>query len=942
MQASNELQKKDQQLFLLATSVTLIIGIAAILGWFTHNDFLRSINAGGIRIKVNVAICLILASLSLLAHHFFSNKKPLVYLSVVFAFIISSIGLITLFEYLANKNLGIDELFFKDEIPLAVFPGRMSPLAAIYLLFTGIALITLNNKRTALFQLSYLFGMAFISLMMLIGFNFISDIPTFFRLSINASIAFIFLAVAIYYAQPILREKMNFEQKLVMGFFATIILILMMTIFSFYYNNKLIDSYRWVEHTNQVLHETEQTLALTKDIEGSSRGYVLTSDSGYLENFEESKTLIYNHLQELKTLVSDNAVQRPRIDSLKIFVNKRIDFSEQCIRTANEKGFDAAVALINTRQGKIASDKIKDLIADIQQEEKSLLVTRQQENARSAISFNRAFISLMGSVVLLLIIIFFVIRYSFKRQQKAEEQAIASNKTFTSLFNLSPVAITINKYSDRTFLYVNDAFCKLLGFNREEVLGKRSTDLNMVTKEDQEKRVKIIEELGGAKGVEIKVRKSNGELIDVINSFELIEIDNQQCWVSAFVDISAQKEAEEKIKGINAELEKRVTERTKALQKSIKELSDYKYALDESSIIAITDQTGIIKYVNQNFCKISKYSAEELLFKDHRIINSGYHPKEYIRNLWVTIANGKIWRGELKNKAKDGTYYWVDTTIVPFLNETGKPFQYVAIRSDITERKKIEEEIIQLNEDLEERVRQRTLQLQLANEELEAFTYSVSHDLRSPLRIIDGYADILSEDYGSRLDEDGKRILGNIMENARRMGRLIDALLHLSRLGRKDIELHFVDMNNLLKSLLSEQSDNPAFKPDEIIVHHLEPVYCDSSLIKQVWINLISNAVKYSSVNKASRVEIGSEKNGSGVTYYVKDNGVGFDMKYSDKLFGVFQRLHKITEFEGTGVGLAIVFRIINKHNGKVWAEAEPGKGATFYFNLPFNNINNN
>ncbi|HXL55941.1 MAG TPA: ATP-binding protein, partial [Chitinophagaceae bacterium] len=385
-----------------------------------------------------------------------------------------------------------------------------------------------------------------------------------------------------------------------------------------------------------------------------------------------------------------------------------------------------------------------------------------------------------------------------------------------------------------------------------------------------------------------------------------------------------------------------ITERKQTeenLQKSLKEVTDYKYALDESSIVAITDQKGIIKYANDNFCKISKYNREELIGQDHRIINSGYHPQEFIRNLWVTIANGKIWKGELKNKAKDGTIYWVDTTIIPFLNEQGKPYQYVAIRADITERKKVEEEMLLLNEELEDRINIRTNQLQISNKELEAFSYSVSHDLRAPLRGVSGYSRILKETYGSKLDTEGNRIIERIIRNSKMMGQLIDDLLTFSGMGRKEVTPHSIDMKFLAESCIEELLQNNPVNKCRIHVHPLPSCEGDATMIKQVWMNLLSNALKYSAKTIEPEIEIGFKDDEFMRIYFIRDNGVGFEMEYVHKLFGVFQRLHSHEQFEGTGVGLALVKRIINKHNGDVWAEATPGEGATFYFSLPATRI---
>jgi len=262
------------------------------------------------------------------------------------------------------------------------------------------------------------------------------------------------------------------------------------------------------------------------------------------------------------------------------------------------------------------------------------------------------------------------------------------------------------------------------------------------------------------------------------------------------------------------------------------------------------------------------------------------------------------------------------------------PYGIFGISTDITERMHAQMEVQRLNEGLEQKVIDRTAELQAAVKELESFTYSVSHDLRSPLRIIDGYADILLSDFKDKLDKEGNRVLDIIKVNARRMGQLIDDLLNLSQTGRKELIIHRTDMNMLVKTIVDEQlflAGNASI----VKIGNLEPAECDSSLLRQVWVNLISNALKYSGKKESPEIEIGSLRKTNEIIYFIKDNGVGFNMQYAGKLFGVFQRLHKMTEFEGTGIGLALASRIITKHKGKIWAESEPDGGAIFYFSLP-------
>ena len=627
------------------------------------------------------------------------------------------------------------------------------------------------------------------------------------------------------------------------------------------------------------------------------------------------------------------------------------------------------------------------------------------------------------------------------------------------------------------------------------------------------------------------------------------------------------------------------------LKASLREVSDLKAALDEHAIVAITDPQEKITYVNDKLCSISKYSRAELVGQDHRIIDSTYHSEEFLRDLWTTIGSGKVWHGEIKNRAKDGSDYWVDTTIVPFLNEAGRPRQYVSIQSDITERKRAEQslrksqelllslvelapvriamlnrnlcyivasrlwtkaygrghenlaglshyelypdlpeswkeahqkglageflrkdedlrikpdgskrwyswavhpwrdplgeiggiiisveditarklaettmqeserrfrtmansiaplawiaradgfitwynqrwynytgtvpeqmegwgwqsvhdpehlpevmaqwqnaialaqpfemefplrgadgkfrrfltralpfkdetgrveqwfgtntdveeikraeqEIKTLNTELEARVTRRTAELEAANKELEAFSYSVSHDLRAPLRAINGFAGIVLEDYGQQLPPDGRNYLERMRNGGLRMGELIDDLLAFARLSRQPLTRQPVDVTQLVRDVLTELNPSTNNHQVETRIGDLPVCQGDRALLKQVWTNLISNAAKYSRDRNPSVIEIGSENNHGETVYFVRDNGVGFDMQYAHKLFGVFQRLHRVEEFEGTGVGLAIVQRIIHRHGGRVWASAEPNRGATFYFTLEKGNSN--
>lgn len=266
------------------------------------------------------------------------------------------------------------------------------------------------------------------------------------------------------------------------------------------------------------------------------------------------------------------------------------------------------------------------------------------------------------------------------------------------------------------------------------------------------------------------------------------------------------------------------------------------------------------------------------------------------------------------------------------LDELGRRAE--RLEHSVREQERAEESLRSLNAELEERVEARTWQLEAANRELESFSYSVSHDLRAPLRAITGFSNLLWEDHKERLDDEARRKLGIIRGQADRMGALIDDLLRFSRLGRKAIERSLLDMTELARST-SERLVRDEANGLELRVGKLPPAMADRNLMEQVWVNLLSNAIKFSSKTEGPVVEIGAIVEEKENIYYVRDNGAGFDPRYRNKLFGVFQRLHDESEFPGTGVGLALVHRIVTRHGGRVWADSRPGDGATFHFSIP-------
>ena len=498
-------------------------------------------------------------------------------------------------------------------------------------------------------------------------------------------------------------------------------------------------------------------------------------------------------------------------------------------------------------------------------------------------------------------------------RKQAELALIASEERYrTTLENMIEGCQLIG--FDWRYLYLNRAAAIHNRRPNEELLGRKMTDLWPGIE---------------ATGVFALLRRCLEERIALHAEVEFAFPDGGKGWF----DVSAQPVPE----GVFV-LSVDISERKKAEAALRDSQALYSSLVDQMPAgIFRKDAAGRYVFVSPGFCQLRAVSPEQFLGKtsletgvaENALAEAGARHHAEIMQTGRSIEVNEYCLHP------DGREFYLHVVKSPVFGADGRIIGSQGFLFDATARIRAEMEIKKLNADLEHRVVERTAQLEAANKELEAFSYSVSHDLRAPLRAVNGFAGIVLEDYGALLPEDGKRYLTRIRNGGQQMGQLIDDLLAFSRLSRQAMTRHTVDSSKLVASVLDELK--PQWREGqqlEVRLNPLPPCDGDAALLKQVWVNLISNALKYSRGRKPAVVEIGSQCDVLGTTYFVRDNGTGFDMQYANKLFGVFQRLHRADEFEGTGVGLAIVQRVIHRHGGRVWAEAKPDQGAMFYFTL--------
>lgn len=482
-----------------------------------------------------------------------------------------------------------------------------------------------------------------------------------------------------------------------------------------------------------------------------------------------------------------------------------------------------------------------------------------------------------------------------------------SEEKFSKAFLTSPDSININRLNDGLYIDVNDGFSRITGYSKEEVIGKTSKDIDIWA--DPRQRSLLVTGLsthGAVNNLEARFKMKDGRVIDGLMSAAVINLNNKPHIISITRDISELKRSQIRVEN------ERIRLRT--LVETIPDL------------VWLKDPDGKYLICNQEFEKLYGAKESEIISKtDYDYVDKGQAEFFRQKDIEALKANKPTKNFERLKYANDGHEALMETIKTPLYDAEGNLIGIMGIARDVTR-------LHDLNENLEKLVDERTQQLEAANKGLESFAYSISHDLRAPLRHIDGFSRLLMESVAVNDTSETERFYQKINGSITSMLSMIEALLQFSRLGRKPVIKANVNLDELIRKIVGQQS---ASQKTEWVIGELPVVQGDWNLLSLAFENLISNAVKFTSKNPAPKIEIGvSEKKGQKPTIFIKDNGVGFDMAYSYKLFNVFQRLHTLEEFDGTGIGLANVKQIIQKHGGAIWAEGVPGNGATFYLTI--------
>jgi PAS domain S-box-containing protein len=656
-------------------------------------------------------------------------------------------------------------------------------------------------------------------------------------------------------------------------------------------------------HSQQVLRQALALENAALAMESAHRAYLVSGAPAFQVERDAGQRRAATALRVLQDLTADNAAQRARLRR----AGSQLAARAARMRKTTAPGVDLAASRAQfAASGPGSIEPLRATLHEFDRQERLLLSRRSSDAAGRARQMRWLLVLGPGLGIVLLAAAGYALAQQLRRSEALAAElrdAHEASRRALDLVDAVHDAVLIYDAADLRLVWANRGASEQLGVPRAELAGRSVLDFKRDFDADGLRRqlAPLLEGRQDVLAFEALHTRADGGTVPVEVSVRKAETpEGAVRLVTVARDVSARRQAEDE--------------------------RDLFFSLS-LDMLCISSADGYFKRLSPAFTRTLGWTVEEMLA---RPFLDFIHPDDLARTQREVDKQMQlglpVFDFENRFRHVDGGWRWLSWKSAP--QPDGRMF---ATARDVTERKDAEARAARLNRELEAR----QAELQSANRELEAFSYSVSHDLRAPLRHIDGYARMLDEDAGDTLAPEPRRYLRTITDSARRMGLLIDDLLAFSRLGRKPLARQPVDMDALVDMVLIELPDR-ARAAAVLRREPMPPADGDPALLRQVWVNLLSNAIKYSAPRgEAAEVTIGGERTAEGTRYWVRDNGVGFDMRYAGKLFGVFQRLHGTDQFEGTGVGLAIVQRIVARHGGRVWANAEPDRGACFEFELP-------
>ncbi|WP_347566434.1 PAS domain S-box protein [Scytonema sp. UIC 10036] len=902
----------------VTSAMTVVVGCIVLIGWKLDITLLKSVFPELVTMKANTAIAFLLAGVSLWFSVLREQRRKHSFVARLTAIAVLLIGLLTLCQYILGWNLRIDELLFNDspDTTDTSHPGRMGANTALNFVLVGGALWLLEqrtNRSDCLAQgLSIVVGL--ISLQTIVGY--IYGVRNFYRLGVyttsmalHTALTFEVLCVGVLYSRPNTGFMRTITSELNGGAIARLwiptILILPPIVGWFIIVGQTAKQYDAAFGISLlvVLLDTIflgliwQNAKFLNKLDGTRQ----KAEKALRESEESYRLLVENVPQLVWTSQSDGFIDyfnQRWLDYTGLQLHQTLGWDWQQVVHPD----DLPDALESWTTGLRAGNRVETQYRLLRFDGVYRWHVVQALPLRDS---NGTVTKWFGTCTDI-------------DDRKRAEVALRQSESRLRFFVESDLIGIISSDMHGHLKEVNDAFLSIIGYTRKDFLVERLEWKDLTPPEFlplDEAALADAKVKGSSSPYEKAYIRKDGTRVPVLVGCTIVG-EQQQEVISFVLDISELKRTQAAL----VESEKR-----------------FRHVTDTAPMMVWMSGTDkVCNYFNKPWLDFTGRTMEMEIGNGW---TEGIHPEDlqYCLETYVSAFDARLtFQMEYRLRRFDGQYRWLFDIGVPRFTSEGEFLGYIGSCIDIEDRKQAEAQMRQINETLEERVKQRTAQLESANRELESFSYSVSHDLRAPLRHITGFVDLLQKRLTkTSLDETSQRYLDIITEATKQAGKLIDDLLTFSRVGRSEMRYTNVDMNLLLREVQRDLLPETKNRKISWQIESLPQVYGDSSMLRLVLRNLLENAIKYSKTRSLAEITVGCISEEQEVVFFVRDNGIGFDMRYAHKLFGVFQRLHSDPQFEGTGVGLANVQRIVHRHGGRVWAESEIDKVTTFYFSLP-------